>query len=100
MIEYQYCPSCGFPIFYFQEKYNKERDNLLKVSTELPEYARVNTMHEKETGHIFDSLGVKNLCCRARLMTGTCFIKDVYATFSGKPNSEPETSDNIIDTKK
>ena len=97
MIEYQYCPSCGFPIFYFQEKYNRDRENKLKNVTELPEYARTNTDNEKNTDDIFDKYGIKNLCCRARMLTGTSFVKDVATIFEGKPLGEPVSSDKLLE---
>lgn len=89
MHPYPICPCCRFPIYKKQREYNVLRAAKFKDSGILPEYARLNTSIDMTTNDIFDKLGIKNLCCRSHMLTGTYFTYDVYSVIPGMPRGEP-----------
>lgn len=96
MHPYALCPSCGFPIFLVQTEYEIRRAAKFKEMSILPEHIRTNTSEEMTTDDIFEDLGIKKVCCRMHISTGTRFTYDVYGINPVLPGSEPESSEKLM----
>lgn len=102
MHPYPRCPSCGRLLTPFYRLYHeKDQANTAALADEgiLPEYARVNTTIGVHTNHIFDEIGVKTICCRATIRTGTYFRVDVYGQLAAQPGDHPRASKYIMRPK-
>ena len=84
MAQFIRCPSCSFCFAPYVEFFEKAKLSLFnkKLYSENSEYKdynpdklALNPGSVPSVGHILDALGIKNICCRTRMLTIMNFDK-------------------------